>query len=505
VTPTPHPNHPGYHALTAYITTSTPRTQQLSAAQAGDFTDTRLRRVALQDPLERAEFKLSQPGIRRDPDLPRVPLLVPEKDDALVEHYLRRRSDRNFLDQPVSLREFSDCLNCLYQIELDGLPKYRYPSGGGLYPVQTYVHVAPGGVEDVPPGTYYYQPREGSLVLLDENARMDRSIHAAHNHALFEAAAFSLFFIGETAAVEPMYGEIARDLCLIEAGYMGQLLMAWAGENEVGLCPVGDMDFARIGSLFGLSGSQVFLHGMVGGRVDRAATRHVAVDTATPESTVPRPAEIRDWLRERLPEHMIPTSVVHLDALPLTANGKVDRRNLPAPSLADATGSQTAEARTPTESRLADIWRDLLELPQVGIHDNFFELGGQSLVATKLVARIRTEFQVEVALRDVFESRTVAELALIIDRHRVNQSEYDHLPAPLPAVVEAVAERFEPFPVTDTQQAYLLGRTDVFELGNVSTHAYVEFEGTELDLDRFTLAWRRVIERHEMLRAVMDP
>ncbi|MFW6693098.1 amino acid adenylation domain-containing protein [Streptomyces sp. MAR4 CNX-425] len=508
VTPVSHPDRPGYHALTAYITTGAQHTAQLAAAREGDFTDTRIRRVTLQDPLERAEFKLSQPGIRRDPERPRVPLPVPERDDALVERYLRRRSDRNFLDGPVGLQEFSDCLNCLYQIELDGLPKYRYPSGGGLYPVQTYVYVAPGGVADVPPGTYYYQPREGALVLLDGNATMDRGVHAAHNHALFDAAAFSLFFVGETAAVEPMYGEIARDLCMIEAGYMGQLLMTWAAEHEVGLCPVGDMDFPRIGELFGLGDSHVFLHGMVGGRVDRAATRHVAVDAAAQESAVPQPDEMREWLRERLPEHMIPASVVHLDALPLTANGKVDRRNLPAPDLSDATGGgggRADEARTPTESRLAEIWTDLLELSRVGIHDNFFELGGQSLVATKLVARIRAVFQVEIALRDVFEARTVAELALIIDRHRVGQSEYDLLPAPLPALVDAPDERFEPFPVTDTQQAYLLGRTDVFELGNVSTHAYVEFEGTDLDLERFTLAWRRMIDRHEMLRAVMDP
>ncbi|WP_165956337.1 non-ribosomal peptide synthetase, partial [Streptomyces hainanensis] len=493
VVPVTHPDRPGYHALTAYLTTSHHGSARLTAAQAGDFTDTRMRRVALRDPLERAEFKLTQPGIRREPDRDRVPLLTPTTDDALVDRYLHRRSDRTFLDQPVGLQEFSDCLNCLYQIEVDGLPKYRYPSGGGLYPVQTYVYVAPGGVDGVPAGAYYYNAREGTLVLLDEHATVDRDIHAAHNHALFEASAFSLFFVGETAAVEPMYGDLARDLCLMESGYMGQLLMTWAADNEIGLCPVGDMDFRRITELFRLRDSHVFLHGMLGGRVDRTATRHIALDIADQETTVPQGTEIREWLRDRLPEHLIPASFILLDALPLTANGKVDRRNLPAPSLlADATGNEAVDARTPTESRLAAIWKDLLDVPQVGIHDNFFELGGQSIVATRLVARIRTEFQVEIALRDVFESRTVAGLALVIDQHRVAQSEYDHLPAPLPVVVDAAGERFAAFPVTDTQQAYLLGRSDAFELGNVSTHAYLEFEGVGLDLERYVLAWRRV-------------
>ncbi|MFJ9106403.1 nitroreductase family protein, partial [Streptomyces sp. NPDC102405] len=459
VVPVSHPDRPGYHALTAYITPHRPA-QATATAQTGDFTASRMHQVALHDPLERAEFKLTQPGLRREPDRPRVPLLTPETDETLLRRYLRRRSDRQFLDQPVSLQEFSDCLNCLYQIEVDGLPKYRYPSGGGLYPVQTYVYVAPGGVEDVPAGTYYYDAREGSLVLLQEEATVDRSVHAAHNHTLFDASAFSLFFVGETAAVEPMYGDLARDLCLIEAGYMGQLLMTWAAEHEVGLCPVGDMDFKQVGELFHLHDSHIFLHGMLGGRVDRTATSHVPVSTAAPAAGAPQPAQVREWLRDRLPEHMIPATVVCLDALPLTANGKVDRRNLPAPSQTTMADGDAVDARTPTEVRLAEIWTELLDLPGVGIHDNFFELGGQSLIATKLVARIRTDFQVAIALRDVFESRTVAELALLIDRHRVDQSEYDNLPAPLPVVVEAVGERFDPFPVTDTQQAYLLGRTD---------------------------------------------
>jgi len=121
-------------------------------------------------------------------------------------------------------------------------------------------------------------------------------------------------------------------------------------------------------------------------------------------------ADLRLFLKNKLPEYMVPSAFVLLDALPLTPNGKVDRHALPAPDLARRE-SEIVAPRTPIEEMLVEIWREILGGDQIGIRDNFFELGGHSLLATQLVARVRAAFHIELPLRHIFESPTIAELA----------------------------------------------------------------------------------------------
>lgn len=209
---------------------------------------------------------------------------------------------------------------------------------------------------------------------------------------------------------------------------------------------------------------------------------------------------LRSFLREKLPDYMLPASFVCLESLPLTPNGKVDFKALPAPEIngleADNLAPQTVE-----EQRLAEIWAEVLGLKQVGIHDNFFELGGHSLLAAQLIAKVRDRFQVDLSLRCLFQSPTVATLAVAIA-----QAQNQHQPLiSLPAIAPDPDNRYQPFPLNEMQQAYWIGRNSFFELGNVAIHGYVEIESEDLDLDRFSLAWQRAVERHDMLRAVVLP
>ena len=124
-------------------------------------------------------------------------------------------------------------------------------------------------------------------------------------------------------------------------------------------------------------------------------------------------SELRTFLSSKLPAPSVPSAFVFLDLLPLTANGKVDRKALPAPDNTRSIESFVA-ARTTNEETLAAIWAEVLQLDQVGIHDNFFDLGGHSLLATQVVSRVRKAFELDIPLRALFESPTVAGLSALI-------------------------------------------------------------------------------------------
>ncbi|MBD2103129.1 non-ribosomal peptide synthetase [Leptolyngbya sp. FACHB-261] len=124
---------------------------------------------------------------------------------------------------------------------------------------------------------------------------------------------------------------------------------------------------------------------------------------------------LRHWLKEKLPEYMLPSALVVLEALPLTPNGKVDRRVLPAPASRQERQSEYVAPRTAIEVILVNLWAEVLEQKQIGIYDNFFELGGHSLLATQLISRVRNALGVEVPVLTLFEAPSVAGLANYVE------------------------------------------------------------------------------------------
>jgi amino acid adenylation domain-containing protein len=159
--------------------------------------------------------------------------------------------------------------------------------------------------------------------------------------------------------------------------------------------------------------------------------------------------------------------------------------------------------RNETEQKIVNIWQEYLGIEPVGIYDDFFELGGHSLLATRLVSKLSSVFGVEVLLSQLFEFPTVASLIAVINIEETQNTQQQDTTSSLPTVVPVPEQRYQPFPLTDIQQAYWIGRSSDLELGNVSTHFYGEIDSVDLDIERYNLAWQRVIERHEMLRAIV--
>lgn len=409
----------GNKQLVAYVVSHQDRS---STAEAHNLRD--LEGVIL-DPVARMEFRLKQPGLRQSfTTQSTLDLALPEFDEGLRRVYLERQSYRQFQTRPISFEQFSQFLSCLLSRQLEDypLPKYQYPSAGSLYPVQTYLFIKPHRIEGAEAGIYYYQPRDHRLVLLSSTG-IKGDVYQG-NEAIYEQSAFSLLLIGEMKAISPMYGERARDFCLLEAGHIGQLLMQAAPQQEIGLCPIGSIEFQEMRQLLKLEASQDLLYSFLGGKIDVEQTkRWFSSQKYQGASSV----TLRQDLMQKLPEYMVPSTFVLLDALPLTPNGKVDRRALPAPDFSSL--SSDAEnlvlPRNPTEEQLAAIWYEVLGVEQVGVFQDFFELGGDSILATKIIVRVRDIFSVELLMRNMFESPTIAAIAEYIDkRNKIERDKF---------------------------------------------------------------------------------
>ncbi|MFZ5637032.1 MAG: amino acid adenylation domain-containing protein, partial [Pseudomonadota bacterium] len=208
---------------------------------------------------------------------------------------------------------------------------------------------------------------------------------------------------------------------------------------------------------------------------------------------------LQTHMRARLPQYMVPATLVRLPAMPVLATGKLDRRALASLDLARPAAGPDIMPATDLQQRLAEIWRRVLNVPRVGLHDDFFSLGGHSMAALQTIFLIDKELHHKLDIAVLFQNPTVASLAAQIEASPVVDREAR-------TRIEAVPDpdgRHLPFPLTDLQQAYWVGRTDAFRQGQVSIHAYFEVEAEPLDLARFTAAWNALIRRHDMLRAIV--
>lgn len=196
-------------------------------------------------------------------------------------------------------------------------------------------------------------------------------------------------------------------------------------------------------------------------------------------------------LKEELPAYMIPNLYVRLESLPLTANGKLDKKKLPVPELgANIEYGKYKEAETQTEKILSGIFREILQINQISVDGNFFDYGGHSLLAMKVISRIKEKFMVQLELKDFFNTPKISDLSKIIDIRKESVHPRTKL-IPNPDSNPAIAS-FE------QEQLYILKQIDENSY-SYNIPACIEFSG-DFDIEIIKKAWTKVVERHEILR-----
>ena len=203
--------------------------------------------------------------------------------------------------------------------------------------------------------------------------------------------------------------------------------------------------------------------------------------------------DLRSYLKQRLPDYMVPPAIVLLDEMPLTASGKVDRRRLPEP---DGVGSEFGESyvapATAAEELVAGIWAEVLGLERVGINDNFFDLGGHSLLATQVTTRIRESLKVEVPLRALFESSALFEFAKYVEAEMYGAHE-----TPAPPVVPVPRNGSAPLSFSQERLWFL----DQLQPDSTAYNVLIGLElSGSLDVPALERSIQEIVRRHETLR-----
>ena len=219
-----------------------------------------------------------------------------------------------------------------------------------------------------------------------------------------------------------------------------------------------------------------------------APTEHSALDNLSLQE------ELRTFAKSQLPSYMVPAYFVVLKRLPLSPNGKIDRLALPVPEVNVEAYETFVAPSTTTEAKLAEIWTEILQLPQVGVQDNFFDLGGHSLLATALIFRIRQTFSVEFPLRYLFNAPTIAALAQIIDSLQPTARLQKELTAQPRTAATLVSLSFSQQYIWQMHQADQSG-------AGLNSSILVRFNG-ELNPQTVERSLDEIVRRHEILRTV---
>lgn len=330
---------------------------------------------------------------------------------------MQRQSHRQFLQRAISLQQLAHWLSALraWPVQDSTLNKHQYPSAGNRYPLRAYLNIKENAVTGLNSGWYYYHPQQHRMIVVDEHAcdawpGQQATLHYGHNQSLNDESGFSLYLVADMSLIEPEYGDGARDLALVESGYASQLLMQQAPHHDLGLCPVGGTVLKQVQAAVFKDSSLQVLHALFGGPIDPAWNQ--SWQTLQQSRNDAGLDALQDWLKQRLPAYMVPTRLQPIAALPLTANGKLNRSALPQP---DQQSIHYRQPQSATEKVICDLWQELIQREQIGLDDDFFAVGGNSLIAMQMLSRLQQHFDPSLTLGQLYSALTPAAQARLMD------------------------------------------------------------------------------------------
>ncbi len=433
-------------------------------------------------------------GNNKEDDLDLISELTSSEDTEVLAHtpvirqkeiltidYLSRKSYRSYegvgtIDQK-SIQELVACLDLSDELG-------NYDQLG----IRTYMFVKENTIEGLSAGVYSINFASNEWHYLSDAKNLPALFKG--NMPIYQSSHFGLILTFDTSNVSQLHNAMSY------SGYIGQNIMNKSTNLSIGTCAIGTIDTPTANEVFKLDAKEEVLHCFLGGKVSKEQILEVSKYESKVDSTN-IVEELKVHLGQSLPDYMIPKYFVQIPHIPLTTNGKVNKKALPKPEI--DIKRDFISPRNEEEHILVKAWSEVLKIDvkKISMDSSFFELGGDSIMAIKLTNQIQEMLGVKLSLPDFFRNPSIAGLTSSV------VSEEPDGQVLLPTIKVDLKNRNMPFALTDVQQAYWIGRKDIFDFGNVGTHGYTEYFFRELDVDKFNKALQKLIERHEMLRMVV--
>eukprot|EP01043_Picozoa_sp_COSAG02_P002100 COSAG02_NODE_47_length_45434_cov_101.776221_8_plen_3424_part_00 len=470
------------------------------------------------------------------PEPPKKTTIVRQSESEAVAFKCARLGERQGLGSAIALtrvasleaqklaqdrrtwRMFASSALPRENFESDIVESLRETCASSSVEMKYLLYVREGGISGVPSG-FYQIGKQFSLKAestSDTFEQLPADTVFGENESIFRTSSGAIFMLQSGTTCTPA--------ALIEAGRIGHRLMQSVASEDAatGFCPIGAINSSALyGWLASGNKSSTVVHTMCFGPVLGS------VGNSTPtHMKQTREQQLRARLTSELPQYMVPRSYFEVDAMPLSKNGKVDRRALEilyhsdnrerlAHNSVQASCGDSSSGDvnvSPAETELLVIWKNRLKgATNINTKDDFLALGGDSLVALQMIVDARAK-GLQFSVTDLFAARTIQNMARLAAGQQYNaesaQNSRDKAMetkdmSRLPQLLEDPAKRHEPFGLTPVQQAYWVGRHEEMNLGNTSTHGYLEWKVTSFKLERLQSALVSLVERHEMLRAIV--
>ncbi|MFK5977253.1 MAG: amino acid adenylation domain-containing protein, partial [Sulfurovum sp.] len=267
-------------------------------------------------------------------------------------------------------------------------------------------------------GFYFY---DGAKLTFISEGKLPSDLYQGRNRSIYDKSTFGLFLVAKTDNTivdnKTMTLDDIDTKTLIDSGFYGQLLMNYSVKENIGLCPIGFIDTNPIRDYLDIKDEERVIYSFLGGAITKEQTTYWSADEdqLQEENLIDK---LKKYLQDGLPSYMVPSHFIELQKLPLTANGKIDKKALPNIKDIVSVNKKIVKPISKIQKELLTFFSDVLKIEKekISIDDNFFEIGGNSLSAISIITKISKNLQSKIELRELFSNPTIELLSAIVDK-----------------------------------------------------------------------------------------